>query len=1010
MFKIRATRPGTSSICATTSPCSTRASRPVYSYDGQPLTSAADVTNHSPAFDPTNPSYDPATISRGNITQVVKAIDESGEKPRFGLSEDRRYDLTGNLVSSTRGTHQTTYGYTRNTDYAYPESITRGPAALCAFPPCWISQSIGYDYNTGQVVSSTNENGRTTTFTYDPTSLRRTGTAFPTYATKSIAYDDLNLKTTDTISIPDVFPRLPKIASQTVTTRNGLGLPVSVASLADGGAINVVDMQYDARGRLAKRSLPYRTSAPPAWMSFTYDALGRETSRQTADGSQYLTSYDDPIKPSSASGSPGETVRSTDPWGRETWQRLDALGNLAEVVEPAANGNGLVTAPGNMATRYSFDVLGDLTQVSQGDQIRQFQYDPLGRLTAEYLPEKSHSLDATGRHVTSGALWSDVFTYDEYSNLTSHTDARGVITTYAYDNDSLDRLFGISYDVTGAWDPNNPIAPSPNVFFKYINAGDIRRPTAAYSPAGSNPSLCEQGYGYDTEGRLASRSSTCRTGQPLAVDYGYDPLSRTTTCTYPVEYGTPGLARRIVTDTIGIGGAIDAVDIDKALVASQITYDPTGPVASLVMAEGKAGATNDAFTYDPMTGRLSRQTVKRSNLELLDLNYGYAGDVIPGTTGQLTSLTDNADPERPRTFYRYDALGRLATAENQTHWRMTYGYDRYGNRTSVAVAGDPSIPLDGLPALAYNAATNHASNFSYDAAGNVTRSQRADGTWQRYGYDAAGRLTSILTDAGVVLESYTYDANRHRLITNSPGASGLRTYYAWDGDRVVAEYQPLTAGGDLLWSKSKVYFGGRPVATFEPGASANIAKYFHSNCLGVRLVTFDSSSPATTQTTLPFGTLLSGGSTTPVNPIFTSYDRSAVTGQDYAVNRFYDSQTRFMQPDPTETRSLSLMSPQTLNAYAYVANDPVSRIDPSGLLPCGDTEDEGCTAEEDIGNAAEAEMSTGQGERALTGSERAPQVEEINFTEEEVEPIVANPSLLRMPDYYNLNISVRWLE
>jgi hypothetical protein len=78
-----------------------------------------------------------------------------------------------------------------------------------------------------------------------------------------------------------------------------------------------------------------------------------------------------------------------------------------------------------------------------------------------------------------------------------------------------------------------------------------------------------------------------------------------------------------VTDTIGIGGAIDAVDLDKALVASQITYDPTGPVASLVMAEGKPGATTDTLTYGPMTGRLSRQTVKRGDLDLLDLSYDY---------------------------------------------------------------------------------------------------------------------------------------------------------------------------------------------------------------------------------------------------------------------------------------------------------------------------------------------------------------------------------------------------
>ena len=144
---------------------------------------------------------------------------------------------------------------------------------------------------------------------------------------------------------------------------------------------------------------------------------------------------------------------------------------------------------------------------------------------------------------------------------------------------------------------------------------------------------------------------------------------------------------------------------------------------------------------------------------------------------------------------------------------MTYGYDRYGNRTTVNVSGadvDGSvIPPDGLQNVNYDPATNHALNpaFSYDAAGNVTRSLRVDGSWSRYRYDSAGRLAAVLTDAGVILESYFYSFDDHRLVTDNPGASGRRTYYAWDGSRVIAEYRMLTPGGDPIWAKSTVYLG-----------------------------------------------------------------------------------------------------------------------------------------------------------------------------------------------------------
>ena len=69
----------------------------------------------------------------------------------------------------------------------------------------------------------------------------------------------------------------------------------------------------------------------------------------------------------------------------------------------------------------------------------------------------------------------------------------------------------------------------------------------------------------------------------------------------------------------------------------------------------------------------------------------------------------------------------------------------------------------------------------------------------------------------------------------------------------------------------------------------------------------------------------------PVDPVFTSYDRSATTGLDYAINRYYDAGTRFLHVDPAKMTAVSLRVPQTLNLYVYVANDPINYIDPTGL-------------------------------------------------------------------------------
>jgi RHS repeat-associated protein len=95
---------------------------------------------------------------------------------------------------------------------------------------------------------------------------------------------------------------------------------------------------------------------------------------------------------------------------------------------------------------------------------------------------------------------------------------------------------------------------------------------------------------------------------------------------------------------------------------------------------------------------------------------------------------------------------------------------------------------------------------------------------------------------------------------------------------------------------------------------------------------------------LPFGTMLASGSTLygdgsyqlPNNHTsqrFTSYDRSGASGLDYAINRHYNAgQGRFTQVDPLGMEAASLEEPQTLNLYAYCANDPVNHTDPEGLF------------------------------------------------------------------------------
>ena len=117
----------------------------------------------------------------------------------------------------------------------------------------------------------------------------------------------------------------------------------------------------------------------------------------------------------------------------------NALGHLQEVVEPNPKGNGSVFGAGVTSTYYRYNALDQLVQVVQGpqSQTRDFRYNSLGQLTHQSLPEKNATLNDAGEYGRPGARWTDVFIYNDHSNLESHIDARGVNTIYDYANDPL---------------------------------------------------------------------------------------------------------------------------------------------------------------------------------------------------------------------------------------------------------------------------------------------------------------------------------------------------------------------------------------------------------------------------------------------------------------------------------------------------------------------------------------------------------------------------------------------
>jgi RHS repeat-associated protein len=198
---------------------------------------------------------------------------------------------------------------------------------------------------------------------------------------------------------------------------------------------------------------------------------------------------------------------------------------------------------------------------------------------------------------------------------------------------------------------------------------------------------------------------------------------------------------------------------------------------------------------------------------------------------------------------------------------------------------------------------------TYDADGNLLNDTFHAYTWNVYGRPATIDGTTTLT----------YDAND---VMIEKGVSG--------------EYTELEYGPN---GKNCTMNGTVQVQCITPlPGGSSIARgpetIWHPDWLGsVRL----GSSPSNRTVTFdrafaPFGesyNTITGGTT---NLDFTGLTQDSVSGEYDTPNRLYHpGQGRWISPDPAGIGAVNLGHPQSWNRYAYVLNNPLALIDPSGL-------------------------------------------------------------------------------
>ena len=381
------------------------------SYDDFQITNCpSSIPQHDDADFPCTMNY------RGNPTTVTTFLQPG--TPSGGVSKTFTYDVFGNLLTAQLNCcQQKTWNFSGATEYSQPDSIVSGSSLTQ-------TNSLTYDIYTGQVATSTDPNNQVTHYSFDflrrPTSVVR-----PDNSTISYAYDDVNFKVTRTTPIDS------NKSVQQITQMDSLGRPFS-ATIEDASdnIYSQFGTEYDLGGRAYGTSNPY-VGSPSNWTTTNFDALGRPIQITLPDNSMATYSYS------------ANTVTLTDPTGKQRELVTDAAGRLSAAYEPDPNNNNSLT----QETAYTYTVLDKLATVTHGSQTRTYNYDALGRLTSAVVPE------------TSGVANS--FTYDNFDNVLTRTDPRGVVTNYSYDG--LNRLTGITYTIP----PGSGVAATSNVSYTY---------------------------------------------------------------------------------------------------------------------------------------------------------------------------------------------------------------------------------------------------------------------------------------------------------------------------------------------------------------------------------------------------------------------------------------------------------------------------------------------------------------------------------------------------------------
>ncbi|MDJ0336751.1 RHS repeat-associated core domain-containing protein [Cryobacterium sp. PH31-O1] len=607
------------------------------------------------------------TGTGGTAFQPKCTTDASGATKKYD------YDTAGNILASTDTTTSGTGAVTQRHTY----QGTSG-AACNGF--------------TGQVCSSTDGNGKTTTYAYDGDGNLVTVTPPTPQGTTTYGVDTLGRVTSVTDGNGDVTAYVYNIRDQIVKTT------------FDGGATVVVGYYPNA---LEQK----QTDSVAGIKTKTYDVLGHLTAEAGPSTAAESYSYDPA----------GNLTKYTDGAGLIKYV-YDAANQLTQSIEP---GGSCQSAAGSAAdsgcVKYEYDANATETKRTfPGNAIVATTRDASGRATRITATDAGGYVKAdVGYSYAAGGQAGTANDRSTIQSRTSFTEVAipaGAITSYAYD--SLNRVktatekagtvtnasWAYTYDNAGNRTQQirtgNTGAAAGTIGYTYNAANRLASTTAdttnwTYDAAGNQTrnGITGQTATYNSRGAVTAIGATTYTGFGQGNTEQLTRSSSTTTYTSSAL----GLAREILT-----GGAQrnytrtgDGSVVSTRFGSGSKYYYILDSLGSVIGLFDKTGAFAGGYSYSPY-GEQRNTVTAGSAMDSNSLRY-IASYADRATSGQYKLGARYYDPSTGR-FTQFDPTGQETNPYAYAGCNPINASDPSG--TESCVAAGAVLVLGGVSTVA----------------------------------------------------------------------------------------------------------------------------------------------------------------------------------------------------------------------------------------------------------------------------------------------------------------------